>query len=125
VDLAKLKTAQSMIRAARVSARRVALQEAVGTLSTAFNLIKEVIMANTEPTPEDKDLFWTDIEQMAHGFLCALLNNSSMVTPINEMDTAVMIHDSVQLALDLRGHIIEVRKELAANEYIRRPEEEV
>jgi tRNA U34 5-carboxymethylaminomethyl modifying GTPase MnmE/TrmE len=116
VDLDKLKTAQSMIRAARISAKRVALKEAVGTLSTAFNLIKEVIMENAEPTQGDKDFFWTDIEQMAHGFLCAILANPSMLNLVNEMDTSRMIHDSVQMALDLRGHILEVRKELTDHE---------
>lgn len=112
MDLDKLKTAADMIRSARVNAKRVALNSAVGTLSKALNLVKEVM---TEHQVSGEDQFFYDIEQMAHGFICATLSNPAMLDPNQEIDTKRLIHDSVQTALDLRGHIIEVRKAMKSD----------
>lgn len=112
MDLSGLELALQMIRSARVNAQRVELTQAVGTLNLATNKIKEFMEDHKPTTEQEEDMFFTDIEQMAHGFLCATLANPSMVQPMHEIDTAKLVHDSVQLALDLRGHVIDVRKSM-------------
>jgi hypothetical protein len=104
----KLSTAANMIRAARVMCEKSATLAPLGNLSTALTLVNEV----REYHPTEADVFWSDIESLSQGFVCALLSNPTSITVGEPVNYEALAQSAIQQAFTLKDEIIKARKEM-------------
>jgi hypothetical protein len=67
-----------------------------------------------------EDIFWYQIEEMATDIACSIMQNPSAVDVQSPVEVESIASTSVRLALALRGHIIEERKQVKLGEVMQK-----